>query len=656
MSKTPTSGKILLLHIPGADWRLIGPALDAGHLPHLEALISRGSIANLASQVPLRAPVSAIGLATGQTAQAHGVYGPIKVNEQTQRIQPIQSSDVAAPFLWEHLAHAGKKAYAVGWPGTHPVPQPHGDQDASVISDVFALSRGKSFDDWPLDPLSYTHDLPEGLMRDLRFHHREVTPQMLLPFVEEPRSIDLETDDRLGLLAGMLARTTTLHGVATWIAEMKDWDCLAINFDFIERLSAAFLQHMPPQMPHVTDTDFKIYQNVVSGAYRFFDLLLQRYVELVDEDCTILVASGHGYHIGNLRQAPTPGQAWVPPTYRSLGILAAAGPGIKEDEIVFGPLQSDIVPTCLSILGVAVPEALPGREIPDIFKVPPTVEKTAAALQVKRAALEDPDIPLWSHQISEMATHGYTHAIATDAELAAENTEIAWQTARADAFISRADSASALEALDAVLALSPDLTAIRFKKAQCHLNLGEADACRDVLDDIADSGGSDSPFSDFFRGLLAIKEDDKETAKTHFFAAEKKLEKPGSATSLLDRLGRSWLSLDEPARAEALFRRVLSIDGEDALANGGLGKALVLQKRDEEAIGALKKSLSALRQQPEIHAFLGHALFRLKSYKEAGRSYKEALAIAPSYTAAKEGLERVGRAIGEAASIQEGAA
>lgn len=649
MSDTQTNGKVLLLHIPGADWRLIGPALDAGHLPHLDALISRGTIANLASHVPLRSPVTAVGIATGRDASGHGVFGPLKVDATTQRIQPIQSSDIEAPFLWEHLVRAGKKAFAVGWPGTHPV----ASGGASVISDVFALSQGQSFEDWPLDPHSYTPDLPEDLMRDLRFHHREVTPQMLLPFVEEPTSIDLETDDRLGLLAGMLARTTTLHGVATWIAEMQEWDCLAVNFDFIERLTSAFLQYMPPQLPHVTDTDFKIYQNVVSGAYRFFDLLLQRYVELVGSDCTIMIASGHGYHIGNLRRPPTPGQAWVPGTYRSLGILAAAGPSIKEDAIIFGPMQTDIVPTCLAMLRVALPACLTGKVMEDVFKTPLNVEMSSAADEPRVGTPGAPDIPLWSHLISEMANFGYVSAIAEDAEEAAETAEIAWQTARADFCISKADNKGALEALDMVLNLAPDLTAARFKKAQCHLNLGETDACREMLEDL-DASGDDSAFSDFFKGLLAVKERDVKAAKEHFSAAEAKVAKPETATSLLDRLGRSWLGLDEPERAEQLFRKVLSVDGDDALANGGLGKALVLQKRDQDAVGALKKSLSALRQQPEIHAFLGHALFRLKDFKEAGQSYKNALAIAPSYKAAKDGLERVGRALGNAAADQSG--
>lgn len=651
VSKPP---KVLLLHLAGADWRLIGPTLDAGHLPHLDAFISRGSVGNLAALAPMRSPVSTLSLAAGGSAEIHGVYGPVKAHVERGVALPIYSSDVAAPCLWDHVAAASKKAFAVGWPASYPAAQ----TGASIITDVFAISRGPTFDDWALDAQSISPDLPHELLTDLRLHSSEVTAQMLLPFVETADRIDIETDERLGIIAGVLARTSTLHAAGTWIAETQDWDCLALHFDFVERLTTAFLHYMPPQMPHITDTDFSIYQAVVEGSYRFFDMLLQRYVELVGPDCTIMIASDHGYYIGGMRQPPVQRHTWVPAMLRPLGIIAAAGPGIKEDELVFGPRQIDLTPTILGILGIPIPANMEGNAIADIFKgtdTPAISDEEMPVLEAQNRPEIEPG--LVSHQLKELVDLGYAVPVPEDQELACEILSIEWALSRADLYMTHAKYRLALSALDDVFALSPDSPLGLFKAAQCFVSLKEPDKCREALSDLKATGNANAQYY-YFKARLEILEKDTQAAAASLDTAESKLPKSTASHALYSSIGTAWLSLKEYERAQLMFAKTLEVDQDHAIANGGLGKALYGQKRYTEALLPFQKSLGGLQKQPEIHCFLGHTYYHLSQLQDAARSYRSALAISPRYGMASEGLARLGHSLAKQAgesSVAEGA-
>lgn len=646
VSKPP---KVLLLHLAGADWRLIGPTLDAGHLPHLDAFINRGTIGNLAAVTPMRHPVSTLTLATGTSAHHHGVFGPVKPDSAVQNVRPVFRPDVQQPCLWDYVHAAGKSAFAVGWPGTYPAI----GSGASVVTDVFAIPRGTRFETWPLDPKTLSPDLPQDLLQDLRLHASEVTPEMLLPFIEAADKLDIETDERLGLLAGVLARTSTIHAVGTWAAETQDWDCLAIHFDFVERLTSAFLQYMPPRLPHVTQTDFDIYKAVVEGAYRFFDLLLQRYLELVDPDCHVVIASDHGYFVADLRQPPMQGKGGTPAMLRPLGILAACGPTIKRDELIFGPIQVDIAPTILNILGIAVPQAMTGKPIAELFNAPlpaaPLAQRAGVSSPQDVSSLQDVssiDPALSKHLLDELVTLGHVATVPDDGELACEAFEIAWALSRATLFITENKHREALESLEAVFALSPDSPQGLLSAAQCYIALKDTERCRETLADL-EASGTVNEHTYLYKAQLCVLDKETQGAIAALEEAQKRLPAGVSGRLFASSLATVWLSIEDYERAETLFRETLEIDEDNVTANGGLGKALFGQKRYSDAIAAFQRSIGGMQQQPLIHSLLGRSYHHLNDHGNAARSYRAALSISPGYKMAERGLAQLGHDIAQ---------
>ena len=62
--------------------------------------------------------------------------------------------------------------------------------------------------------------------------------------------------------------------------ETEPWDFTAVYFDGIDHFSHAFMAYHPPKLPWIKDEDFALYKDVVKGAYRFHDMMLERLLEL----------------------------------------------------------------------------------------------------------------------------------------------------------------------------------------------------------------------------------------------------------------------------------------------------------------------------------------------------------------------------------------
>ena len=384
--------------------------------------------------------------------------------------------------------------------------------------------KAANFEAWPLNIEAISDPALRQDLAELRLHPTEVTAEMVLPFLPEGHRIDQETDERLALVVATLARTASIHGAATWIAEHRAWNLLAVHFDLVERLSSAFLQYRAPRMAHVTETDHGIYRDVVDGAYQFLDMLLGRYLELIDSDCHIIVASDHGYLIDDLRPDPlvaAKADYAVSQSYRELGVLAIAGPGIKKDELVFGASIHDVAPTILSALGLPVGRDLAGRVLTEVFETPIAhgeVERCSSPDFGARCS-QDMDSALARSRIVEYSTLGYHRMPPPDAELASELAEIKWLGNLAGVLIAKREHTAALHVLQQLLELDPDHHDGLYRTAQCQLALGDIRSCRETLNELT-AAGHDGPLIQYLLGKVALADGDTEAAQSYLDNAE----------------------------------------------------------------------------------------------------------------------------------------
>ena len=263
----------------------------------------------------------------------------------------------------------------VNWYASHPAEPING----AVVSNLYVhASLGPN---GAADSAFFPRDLAP-VMEQLRIHPAKLTPNQMLPFFLE--KLPSDDDPRLRRLAGMMAQAATTHNAATYLAEAEDWDFLAVYYDMIDHVGHDFAEYAPPRMEHISEEDFKTYCHVVESTYRYHDMMLGRWLEIVGEETTVIILSDHGFYLGEARPLAERGRlsgerpkgvhrnplVW----HRTHGLLAMKGPNIKSDSLVHGASLLDITPTILAALDVPVPEDCEGQVLTQIFKTRPKVE------------------------------------------------------------------------------------------------------------------------------------------------------------------------------------------------------------------------------------------------------------------------------------------
>ncbi len=348
-SKTAATRRVLLIGWDAADWQVINPLLDSGLLPNLQRLVDGGIIGNIASLAPLLSPILWTSIATGKRAYAHGVHGFIEPLPDRSGVRPVGTHTRTCKAFWNIASQSGLRSIVGGWQVSHPAEPIAG----AMFSNLFAVPPADvTPEDWPVTPGSVAPaDLAQKLA-ELRVHPREVEGSMLQQLIPQAAALDQSdptVQRRLTFLAQRLADVISVHGAATELLEHEPWDLAAIYYECIDLVGHEFMPFHPPRLPEIPERDFEFYHEVMTGTYRFHDLMLGRLLELAGPEAHVVIVSDHGFLSGTQRPRTRvePAQ-W----HRPQGILVLHGPGIRRDERVEGATLLDVAPTVLTLLGL----------------------------------------------------------------------------------------------------------------------------------------------------------------------------------------------------------------------------------------------------------------------------------------------------------------
>ncbi|MFN3327069.1 MAG: alkaline phosphatase family protein [Bryobacteraceae bacterium] len=178
--------KLLLVGWDAADWKLINPLLDAGMLPALNGLIGRGVMGNITTLQPMMSPMLWTSIATGKTADQHGILGFIEPDPFTGGVRAAASTSRKGKALWNILNQNEFRSLVVGWFASQPAEPVNG----VYISNLFAKPASAVREPWPVTPGSVHPARVEASLAALRVHPSDLTGDDLLPFVPELARID----------------------------------------------------------------------------------------------------------------------------------------------------------------------------------------------------------------------------------------------------------------------------------------------------------------------------------------------------------------------------------------------------------------------------------------------------------------------------------
>ena len=110
-------------------------------------------------------------------------------------------------------------------------------------------------------------------------HPGDVTEAAILPWIQRAAEIDQEKDKGLMSFAKILSENCSIHNAATWILQNEPWDFLAVYYNGIDHFCHGFMHYHPPRMEGIPEERYEIYKDVVNGAYRFHDMMLETLLE-----------------------------------------------------------------------------------------------------------------------------------------------------------------------------------------------------------------------------------------------------------------------------------------------------------------------------------------------------------------------------------------
>jgi hypothetical protein len=372
--------RLLILGWDAADWQVIDPLLARGHMPNLAKLLAAGTRADLRTLDPKLSPILWSSIATGKTADKHGILNFVEPNPSGQGVRVSSSTTRRTKALWNILTQRGLRVHAVGWYASHPAEPIGGTCVTNLLTEQMPAAAGAP---WPM--LDGTVHAVGPAAADVaarvaaaRVRTADVTRErlkVLLPDVAQAG----RGDARPATLAKEFARMLSLHGAALAALRGGDWDCAMVFHDTIDTIGHHFMEYRAPRMPHVKPADLRLYGGVMDQVYRMHDRLLGELLDACGAGTSVILVSDHGFHSGADRPVihdvtKEERAALEARWHRQFGIAVFAGPGFKAGERIAAPTLLDVTPTALAALGLPVGLDMDGRVVGEAFVEPPAMQ------------------------------------------------------------------------------------------------------------------------------------------------------------------------------------------------------------------------------------------------------------------------------------------
>ena len=375
LMRTRPVQRLLILGWDAADWQIIDPLLARGQMPNLAALIAAGTRANLRTMEPKLSPILWSTIATGKTADKHGILNFVEPNPSGDGVRVSASTTRKTKALWNILTQSALRVHAVGWYASHPAEPISGTCVSNLLMEQAPSSASAP---WPL-MTGVVHGAPESATRiaAARVRVTDITRDELKELLPNAAQA-ARGDHRPATLAKEFARMRSLHRAAMETLRSGAWDCAMVFHDTIDTIGHHFMEYQPPRMSHVKPADLRVYGEVMDRVYRMHDRLLGELMEVAGPGTSVMLISDHGFHSGAERpvildvtkeERATLESRW----HRVHGVAIFSGPGFCVGASIGAPTLLDVTPTALTALGLPVGIDMDGRVVTEAFAVAPTI-------------------------------------------------------------------------------------------------------------------------------------------------------------------------------------------------------------------------------------------------------------------------------------------
>ena len=638
--------KLLLIGWDAADWKIIGPLMAKGLMPGLKRIIDNGVYGNMSTMNPPYSPMLWSSVATGKTPDKHGVLGFLEVTSDRKGLRAVTANSRKSKAVWNIFHNQNLKSNVVGWWPSFPAEPING----TIVSDKFQIinrdkTKASLLEKGAIHPPSMVDKLI-----DLRMFPWELTKEHILPFIPNAAKIDQENEGS-GLLnfSGSMARATSVHNAATYLLRETEWDFMAVYYDYIDHICHGFMKFHPPKLGRIPERHYEMYKDVVNGAYRFQDMMLERKLELIDDDTTVIVMSDHGFESGYKRILDMPKVAAAPALeHRQFGIFAAMGPNIKKNEKLFGLNLIDIAPTLLHHFDLPIGRDMDGKVILDMFKdrKPPKFIDSWEDVEGDFGELKKREDDEWSDSetMEQLIELGYIDKPDDKIENSILKTEYDLKHNLARVYLGKKDFKTAKKILlELIEDENPIINVGPYYIDLMNVSLGlkEFDETAKYLEKFK-TIKTEVRYNIYFieAEMYAAVGKTEEATK---ILEEAKARKPN--TEICYRLGKIYTATADFEKAKHNYEIAIKIEPDKAKYHQGMAELYYDLGEYEESADYAFTSIELVKYYPEAHFILGRALEKMGDLENAKIAYETAEMLKPKdfgrSKVAKENVEEL---------------
>lgn len=399
--------RVLVLGLDGMDPQTVDLMMSEGLLPNFARMRQEGAYGRLESQKPLLSPIIWTTIATGKTADQHGIGHFVAQSASGEQL-PVTSQMRKVKAMWNIASDAGRQVATVGWWATWPPETVNG----AVVSDHtayhFLFEEGLTGGDGPADqggdktyPPELLAEIEPMLRRpsDLSFDELET----YVDVSQEDFAKTFDFQDDLAHFKWALATAQSYRDIGLGLWRDKKPDLGLVYIEGTDSTSHLFghLFRAEGLGGELAEQQRK-FGGTVEQMYRFADELLGSYLDALDGNTVLMVISDHGFELGALHDDPsrTRDLRRVSEKFHRLhGIFYAYGAGVKAGVRVQDANITDIAPTVLSLLGLPPAADMSGRVLSEAFIDMPDRQRIATYESIDGSSSGDPSAG--SSQISQ---------------------------------------------------------------------------------------------------------------------------------------------------------------------------------------------------------------------------------------------------------------
>jgi len=252
--------RLFVLGLDGVPHSFLERGIASGDFPHLGALVQRGGLKKIRSELPAVSSVAWTSFVTGADPATHGIFGFVDRVAETGELFIPTARDRRAPAIWQRLSDQGRPAISINVPGAYPPD----DVQGCVVAGFLCPS---------LDRATARRDVACKLAT--------------LQYVIDVDAAQGRADDKAPFLAALRDALAKRRELALWFLEREPWDYFQLHIMETDRINH-FLWDARDDPGHPQHEAFRDF-------YRAVDALAGQLISRVSNEARWMILSDHGF-------------------------------------------------------------------------------------------------------------------------------------------------------------------------------------------------------------------------------------------------------------------------------------------------------------------------------------------------------------------------